>query len=79
MEAPLVAWLYNIQMPIRQRKIMEAIATKLPMSGHFILSKSGVFSDLLIIIVPMLLRKNIVVLRLIFSSSKCCSMITILY
>ena len=76
---PPVDLVFNRQVHIMPRRIINAMANNEPISGHFILSKSVVFSDLLVSIVPMLLLTKTVVLRLIFSSSRCCSMITILY
>ena len=76
---PPFDFVFSRQVQIRPRMMIPAIAESVPMSGHFTLSRSGVFGDLLTNVSPMLLRKNFVVLMLIFSSSKCCSMITILY
>ena len=55
------------------------MAAKDPMRGHFILSKSDVVAGREVGSESMLLLTKTVELKLIFSSSRCCSMISILY
>ena len=66
-------------MIIRPRKIRKVMAAKDPMRGHFIFSKSDVDAGREVGSVSILLLTKIVELVFIFSSSKCCSITSILY
>ena len=66
-------------MIISTRKIRKVMAANDPMRGHFILSKSDVDAGRVVGSESILLFTKIVELMFIFSSSKCCSIISILY
>ena len=73
----LVKFFFIKQIPIKHRTIMPVTAARLMMSGHFIFSNRGV-ANVGGISAKRLLLMNFVELMLIFISSKCSSITSIL-